>query len=61
MLVSKRLSGRVCYHARIFTLIFAVAGASPALSQDAKPAEPAVKALNNAFLSKLPFADRADF
>jgi alkyl sulfatase BDS1-like metallo-beta-lactamase superfamily hydrolase len=61
MLASKRLSGRFCHYAHIFTFIFAAAGASPALSQDPKPAEPAVKALNNAFLSKLPFADRADF
>jgi alkyl sulfatase BDS1-like metallo-beta-lactamase superfamily hydrolase len=42
-------------------LILAVTGASSAVSQDAKPAEPVVKALNNAVLSKLPFADRADF
>ena len=61
MLASKRLSGRFCRCAHIFTFIFGAAGASPALSQDPKPAEPAVKALNNAFLSKLPFADRADF
>jgi len=61
MLASKRLSGRFCRYAHIFTFIFGAAGASPALSQDPKPAEPAVKALNNAFLSKLPFADRADF
>jgi alkyl sulfatase BDS1-like metallo-beta-lactamase superfamily hydrolase len=42
-------------------LIFGVWGASPTLCQEAKPAEPAVKALNNAVRAKLPFADRADF
>jgi alkyl sulfatase BDS1-like metallo-beta-lactamase superfamily hydrolase len=35
--------------------------AYPARGQDAKPAEPAVKTLNSAVLTKLPFADRADF
>jgi alkyl sulfatase BDS1-like metallo-beta-lactamase superfamily hydrolase len=61
MRASRRLLGRFCHHVRIFTFILAAAGATPALSQDSKPAEPAVKALNNAFLSKLSFADRADF
>src|SRR5215468_9791861 len=61
MIASKRLSGRFCRCAHIFTFIFGAAGASPALSQDPKPAEPAVTAANNAVLSKLPFTDRADF
>ena len=61
MVASTGLSGRGCNYAHIVLLIFGVVGASPAVSQDAKPAEPVVKALNNAVLSKLPFADRADF
>src|SRR5260370_7906771 len=61
MLASRSLSCRLCDYAYILMLILGVAGASPAVSQDAKPAEPVVKALNNAVISKLPFADRADF
>ena len=58
---SKCLPGRLCHYARVFTFIFGAMGVSPALSEDAKPAEPAVTAANNAVLSKLPFTDRADF
>src|SRR5262245_28738287 len=42
-------------------LASSVGGPCPAVSADTRPAEPAVKVLNNAVLSKLPFADRADF
>jgi alkyl sulfatase BDS1-like metallo-beta-lactamase superfamily hydrolase len=61
MRASMRTTRQVCFYAGICMLILGVEGASPARSQDAKPAEPAVKALNNAVLTKLPFADRADF
>ena len=60
MLASIRLSRHLC-HAGICMMTFGLWGASPAPGQDAKPAEPAVKALNNAVLAKLPFAERADF
>jgi alkyl sulfatase BDS1-like metallo-beta-lactamase superfamily hydrolase len=38
-----------------------IGAASPAMSQDAKPAQPAVATANRAVQSLLPFGDRADF
>jgi alkyl sulfatase BDS1-like metallo-beta-lactamase superfamily hydrolase len=61
MPASRSLSDRLCEYGCILVLIFGVGDVSPAVSQDAKPAEPVVQARNNAVLSKLPFADRADF
>ena len=48
MLASKRLLCRLCQYALVLTFVFGGVGVSPALCQDAKPAEPAVKAMNNA-------------
>jgi alkyl sulfatase BDS1-like metallo-beta-lactamase superfamily hydrolase len=45
----------------VIMLMCGVWGTSPALGQEGKPAEPAIKALNGGVRAKLLFADRADF
>src|SRR6202012_3849232 len=53
--------GRGCRGARLAITAFGVGAVAPAAGQDAKPAEPAVRAANHAVLSKLPFANRDDY
>ena len=57
----RRVLGWVRRNGLLSIAIFGVATAHPAFGQEGKPAEPTVKSLNNAVLSKLPFANRADF
>ena len=53
---------RVCRFTILAITAFGVGAVDPASGQEGpKPAEPAVKALNNAVLSALPFANRDDF
>ena len=54
------LLGRVCRGALLAITTFGGA-AHPAASQEAKPAEPAVRAAHHAVLSQLPFANRDDY
>src|SRR5262249_18054670 len=51
---------RVCRYSLLAIIALRVETADTALGQE-KPAEPAVKALNNAVLSTLPFAKRDDY
>jgi alkyl sulfatase BDS1-like metallo-beta-lactamase superfamily hydrolase len=50
----------LCRCSRLAIIAFGVEAVDAAVGQE-KPAEPAVKALNNAVLSRLPFANRDDF
>src|SRR5215472_2603380 len=51
---------RLCLYSLLTIIAFGVGRADTAFGQE-KPAEPAVKALNNAVLSKLPFNKQDDF
>jgi len=55
------LWGRVCRGALLAITTFGVGAAHPAAGQEAKPAEPTVRAANHAVLSQLPFANRDDY
>src|SRR5258708_15901823 len=50
----------LCLYSPLTIIAFGVEAADTAVSQE-KPPEPAVKALNNAVLSKLPFNQQDDF
>src|SRR5215470_16181497 len=50
----------LCNYSLLTIITFGVEAADTAVGQE-KPAEPAVKALNNAVLSKLPFAKQDDY
>src|SRR5262250_2224102 len=55
-----KLLCRLCRYSLLTIIAFGVGAADTAFGQE-KPAEPAVKALNNAVLSKLPFNNQDDF
>ena len=50
----------LCRYSLLTIIAFGVGAADTAFGQE-KPAEPAVKALNNAVLSKLPFNKQDDY
>ena len=50
----------LCRYSLLTIIAFGVGAADAAFGQE-KPAEPAVKALNNAVLSKLPFNKQDDY
>src|SRR6516225_6400545 len=50
----------LCRYSLLTTIAFGAGAADTAFGQE-KPAEPTVKALNNAVLSKLPFNNQDDF
>ena len=58
---SKCPLGRGCRGALLAIIAFGVGAVPPAAGQEAKPAEPAVRAANHAGLSQLPFANRDDY
>jgi alkyl sulfatase BDS1-like metallo-beta-lactamase superfamily hydrolase len=53
--------GRGCRGALLAIIAFGAGAVPPAVGQEAKPAEPAVRAANHAVLSQLPFANRDDY
>jgi alkyl sulfatase BDS1-like metallo-beta-lactamase superfamily hydrolase len=61
MFAFRGLLGRACCCEFLLIAALCVGFAPTAVGQETKPAEPAVKALNNAVLTKLPFSNRADF
>jgi len=58
---SKCPLGRGCRGALLAIIAFGLGAVPAAAGQEAKPAEPAVRAANHAVLSRLPFANRDEF